>query len=194
MRLTKACRFHSCCLWGLYGEIYVLRAACCIVAAFGVTSVANAQVADSLDDLQASLHGGERLTITDQAGVVTKGRLIALSDQSIRLMVQPAGPTDLSASSLAKIERVRSGVRKGTLVGLMTGAVTGALAVALTPCDRSCVGPSKEAVMLPAAAIFGGIGAGIGAIIGAARPGHRLIYLAPGSTADRVQPLLCPGI
>jgi hypothetical protein len=166
-------------------RICVLRAACCVVAAFGVTSVAGAQVADSFHDLQTSLHGGERLTITDQAGVVTKGRLIALSDQSIRLMVQPAGPIDLSASSLAKIERVRSGARKGALVGLMAGAVTGALAVALTACDPSCVGPSKEAVMLPAAAIFGGIGAGIGAIIGAARPGHQLIYLAPGSTADR---------
>lgn len=165
-------------------RICVLRAACCFTAAFGVTSVAAAQVADSFHDLQTSLHGGERLTITDQAGVVTSGRLIALSDQSIRLMVQPAGPVDMSASSLAKIERVRSGARKGALVGLMTGAVTGALAVALTACDRSCV-PSKEAVMLPAAAIFGGIGAGIGAIIGAARPGHQLIYVAPGSTADR---------
>ena len=166
-------------------RICILRAACCVVAALGVTSVAGAQVADSFHDLQTSLHGGERLTITDEAGVVTKGRLIALSDQSIQLMVQPVGPIDLSASSLAKIERVRSGARKGALVGLMAGAVTGALAVALTACDPSCVGPSKQAVMLPAAAIFGGFGAGIGAIIGAARPGHQLIYLAPGSTADR---------
>lgn len=172
-------------LWGCMERICVLTAACCVVAAFGGTSVAGAQVADSFHDLQTSLHGGERLTITDQAGVVTKGRVIALSDQSIRLMTQPAGPIDLSASSLAKIERVRSSTGKGALVGLMAGAVTGALAVALTACDPSCVGPSKEAVMLPAAAIIGGIGAGIGAIIGAARPGHQLIYLAPGSTADR---------
>jgi hypothetical protein len=164
----------------------VIRAACCVaVAVFGVTSVAGAQVADSFHDLQTSLHGGERLTITDQAGLVTNGRLMALSDQSIRLMVQAAGPIDVSASSLAKIERVTSGARRGTLVGLIGGAVAGVLAVALTPCDSFCVGPSKESVMLPAAAIFGGIGAGIGAVIGAAKPGHELIYLAPARTADR---------
>ena len=100
-------------------------------------------------------------------------------------MVQPAGPIELAASSLAKIERVRSGARKGALVALMAGAVAGTLAVALTPCDPSSMGRSKESVMLPAAAIFGGIGAGLGAIIGGARPGHQLTYFAPGSTADR---------
>jgi hypothetical protein len=150
---------------------------------FGVPSVAGAQVADSLRDLHTSLHGGERLTITDQAGVVTHGRLIELSDQNIRLMVRAAGPIDVAESSLAKIERVRSGTRRGAVVGLMAGAVAGVLAVALTPCDSVCGGPSKQAVLLPAAAIFGGIGAGIGAVMGAARPGHQLIYLAPGRTA-----------
>ena len=66
-------------LWVYVERIYVLRVACCVVAALGVTSVAGAQVTDSFHDLQTSLHGGERLTITDQAGVMTSGRLIALS-------------------------------------------------------------------------------------------------------------------
>jgi hypothetical protein len=35
-------------------------------------------------------------------------------------------------------------------------------------------------VILPVTGMFGAIGAGIGALIGAARPDHRLIYLAQG--------------
>ena len=74
-------------LCGLYEEN--VRAACCVAGAvFGVTSVSGAQVADSLRDLHTSLQGSsERLTIADQADVVTHGHLIELSDQTIRLMV-----------------------------------------------------------------------------------------------------------
>jgi hypothetical protein len=32
--------------------------------------------------------------------------------------------------------------------------------------------------------MFGGIGAGVGALIGASRHAHQLIYLAPGRKAD----------
>jgi hypothetical protein len=156
-------------------------AGCVAVAALGVATVAGAQVASSFGGLQDSLHGGERLTITDQAGAVTNGRLITLSDQSLRLMVQSATPVDVSESSVAKIEHVTSRVRRGALLGLIGGAAVGTLAVALTPpCKGFCIGPSRGGVILPVAGIFGAIGAGIGAIIGAARPDHRLIFLAQG--------------
>jgi hypothetical protein len=115
--------------------------------------------------------------------MVTTGRLIALSRQSLQLRVESAAPVDLSEGSVAKIERLASNARKGALVGLIAGAVAGALAVALTPCEDSCLGPGKGAVILPVAGIAGGIGAGIGAAIGAVTSSHRLIYLAPGRSA-----------
>jgi len=160
-------------------------AACVAIAALGLTTVAGAQVASSFRGLQGSLHGGERLTITDQAGVVTNGRLTTLSDESLRLIVQSATPIDVPESSVAKIEHVRSRVRKGALMGLLGGATVGAFAVFLTPpCTGFCIGPSRGEAILPVAGIFGGIGAGIGALIGAARY-HRLVYLAPGRETPR---------
>ena len=157
--------------------------ACIAIAALSVPTSAGAQVASSFGDLQSVLHGGERLTITDNAGVVTNGRLIALSIQLLQLRVESAVPIDLSEGSVAKIERVASNARKGAVVGLIAGAMVGALAVALTPCDGFCAGPGKGSVILRVAALAGGIGAGLGAGIGAARSSRRLIYLAPGRAA-----------
>jgi hypothetical protein len=161
------------------------RILCFIAAAsLGVTTLAGAQVAESFHDLQASLHGGERLRVTDAAGIATTGRLLTLSDHSLRLLAPTGSPLDLSASSAHKIERVTSQARKGALVGLIGGAAAGMLGVAMTPeCEGFCVGPSKGEVLLPVAGLFGGIGAGLGALIGAAYPRHRLIYLAQPEAA-----------
>jgi len=158
--------------------------ACVMIAALGVPTSAGAQVASSFRDLQSVLHGGERLTITDNTGIVTNGRFIALSDQALRVTVESTVPIDLSEGSVAKIERLASNAKKGAVVGLIAGAVVGALAVALTPCKGFCGGPGKGTVILPVAGIAGGIGAAIGAGIGAMRATRRLIYLAPGRSAD----------
>lgn len=137
----------------------------------------------SFGDLQSVLHGDERLTIIDNAGIVANGRLIALSSQSLQLRVESAIPVDLPEGSIAKIERRASNARKDAVVGLIADAVVGALAVALIPCEGSCLGPGKGTVILPVAGIVGGIGAAIGAGIGAVTSSHRLIYLAPGRSA-----------
>jgi len=159
-----------------------LVAAACVAAAalLAAATPAHAQVARSFLDLQQSLHGGERLTITDVSGVVTDGSLVALSGQSLRLKIHAAGNVDVPESNVARIERVTSPVKTGALVGLLVGAAGGALAVALTPpCKGFCIGPSKDAMVLPVAGLFGGIGAGVGALVGATRSARRVIYLAP---------------
>jgi hypothetical protein len=152
-----------------------------VLIAIGTSTVANAQVISSFRDLAGSVKEGERLTITEQSGVITKGRFAGLADQRLRVMADSGRLIDLSEASVAKIDRLRSRRGKGALVGFVTGFVGGLLAVALTPESGSSVGPSKGTVILPLAAIFGGIGAGIGAGVGAMRPDHRLIYLAPGA-------------
>jgi hypothetical protein len=166
-------------------RLLVGRILCFIaVASLGVTTLAGAQVAESFHDLQTSLHGGERLRVTDDAGIATTGWLLALSDHSLRLLARAGSPLDVPASTVHKIERVTSHARKGALVGLISGAAAGMLGVAMTPgCEGFCVGPSKGDVLLPAAGLFGGIGAAVGALIGAARPRHRLMYLAQPEAA-----------
>jgi hypothetical protein len=169
----------------LSGPALLPKSLCVIaVALLGVTRLAGAQVAESFHDLQISLHDGERLRVTDAGGIVTSGRLTALSDQSLRLLVPPGNPLEMPASSVHKIERVTSHARKGALVGLIGGAAAGLLGVAMSPeCEGFCVGPSKGEILLPIAGLFGGIGAGVGALIGAAHPRHQLIYLVEARTS-----------
>jgi hypothetical protein len=147
-------------------------------------TIANAQVVNSFRDLQGSLKEGERLTITEQSGVVTNGRFVRLADELLRVMAESGRASDLSEVSVARIDQLRSRRGKGALVGFIGGFVGGLLAVALTPDSGSSVGPSKGAAILPVAAIFGGIGAAIGAGVGAVRPERHLIYLAPDRKAD----------
>jgi hypothetical protein len=129
----------------------------------GLAEMAGAQVS-SFRDPQGFLHDGDRLTITDPAGIVTNGRLITFSDQSLRLMVQSLRSIEVFESSVAEIELMTSRARKGALVGLIAGTAVGVEAVALTPpCSRFCVGPKKGVAILPVAGIVGGIGAGLGA-------------------------------
>jgi hypothetical protein len=159
---------------------------CLVLVASGSTRAASAQVVSSFRELQGSLNGGDRLLITERSGAVTKGRFVALSDQSLRVMAESARLVDLPESSVVKIDHLRSRKGKGALIGLMGGAVLGVLAVAVTPsCSGfGCVGPTKEAAAPVVAVFFGGIGAGIGAVVGAKRPHRRLIYLASDRTAD----------
>jgi len=159
---------------------------CLVLVALGSAKDASAQVVSSFRDLQGSLNGGDRLTITKRSGAVTEGRFVALSDQSLRVIAESARLVDLPELSVARIDHVRSRKGKGALIGLIGGAVVGVLAVAVTPsCSGfGCVGPSKEAAGAGVAALFGGIGAGIGAVVGAKRPHRRLIYLAPGGRAN----------
>jgi len=156
-------------------RIIIIRG-CFLLSTIGV-SVASAQGVSSFRDLQGSLKGGERLAITEKSGVTTGGRFVSLSDQSLRVMASSARLVDLAEASVARIEHLKSRKKKGALVGFVGGFVAGLLAVALTP-DKGSIGPSKGFVILPVAAIFGGIGAAIGTAVGA-KPQHQLIFQAP---------------
>jgi hypothetical protein len=156
------------------------------LVALGSAKAASAQVVSSFHDLEGSLNGGDQLTITERSGAVTQGRFVALSDQSLRVLAESARLVDLPESSVARIDHVRSRKGKGALIGLLAGVAVGVLAVAATPsCSGfGCVGPPKRTAVAGVTAFLGGIGAGIGAVVGAKRPHRRLIYLAPGGQAE----------
>ena len=136
-----------------------------------VASTADAQVPGSFRDLHSLMRTGDGLTITDRAGEVTKGRLLAVADRSLRIRSE-SGPRDVAEASVATIERVRSRTRKGMLIGLVSGAVIGAVAVTVT----SSGGFDRGQFILPAALLFGGLGAGVGAAVGVATPEHRVVF------------------
>jgi hypothetical protein len=76
---------------------------CLLFVAIGSATIANAQVVNSFRDLQGSLKEGERLTITEQSGVVTNGRFVRLADELLRVMAEsgrgPSGSVRFSSAS-----------------------------------------------------------------------------------------------
>ncbi len=157
--------------------------ACVLVLMVGLPTAVGAQVASSFQRLRVTLHNGERIRVTDSAGDVFNGYLVALSDQS--LQIGGSGTTkDFSEGDVAKIERAASRTKKGAAAGLVTGAITGALAVVLSPpCEGFCPGPGKGVGSLALGGIFGGIGAAVGAEIGRHQTSYTPVYLAPGRMA-----------
>lgn len=148
---------------------------CVWVSLLFAPTTASAQVTDSLATLQSSIRAGDRLRITDRAGVVTNGKLLGLSLDTLQLTLSPGRSFQIAEPSLARVERVTRATVRGVIIGLFIGAATGVVAVA-EACNRGCYGPGKNEWMLPVAGVFGGIGAGVGALIGSAIPVHRLVY------------------
>ena len=135
-----------------------------LVAAGAVPSIA--QVAPrTFDDLRAEEHQGEIVYVTDQGGTT---------------------------------EQRRGHAVRGALTGLAIGAMYG---VYLGLSDGYCQNYHYEgcarddAEMIPiVAALFGGIGAGAGAAIGAAIRTERVLYAAPSAPSAHVFELgVAPG-
>jgi hypothetical protein len=109
-----------------------------------------------------------------------QGQLVSLTSDSVSILV--AGDADtvhLPRSTLAQV-RVSQGIHAltghGALLGLGIGAGIG-LGLGLTAAARGCTGFCEIHVgpedVLALTAIFGGAGAGIGALIGAVSHGER---------------------
>ena len=152
----------------------------------------------TFDDLRAEGHRGEIVYVTDQEGTKVKGRVVRISASSIDLLVND-GSREWPVSDVARITQRRGHAGRGALVGLAFGAGLGAL-LAFT--DGNCqnfgyqgCGRDDAEAALFLAALFGGIGAGAGAAIGAAiRPEH-VLYAAPSPPSAHVFELrVAPGV
>jgi hypothetical protein len=105
------------------------------------------------------------------------GRLVALT---LAAVVFNGGDRDISRplAEVSRIERVSRNVRKGALLGLVTGAL---LSFAIG-CDTRGDDCSNRLALVPfTLPLFGGIGvgtgAGIGAMVNAAQRDRNLLYL-----------------
>ena len=94
------------------------------IGALGTPDV-SAQEASSFQELQALVHLGDEVRVTEVSGVSTAGKVVKLSDSSLRLS---GFQRDVSSSRILQIERIKrdplaNGIGIGMLVGLGTGAV-----------------------------------------------------------------------
>jgi len=165
-----------------------------LVAAGAVPS--SAQVATpTFDDLRAEAHRGEIVYVTDQGGTKVRGRVVRISATSIDLLVN-GGSREWPASDVARItQRRRHGVL-GAEVGLTVGV---GLAALLVITDGECANYGSPncaredmAALLLIGGFLGGIGAGAGAVTGAAIRTERVLYAAPSPSAHVFSPRLAP--
>ena len=128
---------------------------------------------------------GDRVTVTEDAGRELPGELVDLSPSMLAILVDGT-QYDLHESGVTTIRQRRlDSVGNGVLLGLLTGAGLAAVGVALTAYIPDA------ADYLGAAAIFGGAGAGIGAVVDSLNSGSRVVYKVRSSSGRlSVAPLL----
>jgi hypothetical protein len=133
---------------------------------------------------------GQEVRVTGTDGSTVAGRLVSISANEVvytRQGLEVSVPLD----RVERVERVSRGVKKGALVGLATGAALGLLATCDTGGD-DC--PNKHAWVPVAMMIEGGIGAavgaGIGAIVNRAHKSGNQLYSRASPPTVAVTPLL----
>jgi len=153
-------------------------------------STAQAQgVASNLRELQLLVRPGETVTVTDAQGREVQGRIQTLSP-SLLVLSDRSGPHEWTETDIASIRQRKSdSLGNGALWGLAVGAgVT--LVVGLSTVE----GSDQDWVWL-GAAVYGGVGAGIGVGIDAMIRDEYVIFQppsAPPRTDVRLVPLLTP--
>jgi hypothetical protein len=125
-----------------------------------------------------------RVSLVD--GATHQGELLSLSATEVVIRNQDQTQAH-SLGQVARVERATHHVRNGVIWGLIVGFAGGYLG--------SCGGGDEEDCWPEIGAIFAGIGAGTGALLGAgvnrATAESRVLYSAPGSSisvAPRVSP------
>jgi hypothetical protein len=128
---------------------------------------------------------GDQVTLTDDTGRELQGALVDLTPSALSILAEGTR-YDLDASGITIIRRRHlDPVSNGVLLGLLTGAGLAAVGVALTAYNPDF------ATYSGAVAIYGGVGAGFGAIVDVLNTGSEVIYETRGSSGPlSVAPLL----
>ena len=120
--------------------------------------------------------------VRDSAGVETTGKLLALSPDSVTLLVDGVE----RHLDLAQIERIqkRDSLKNGTIAGAIVGVAMGLLSGGLADCSNQsrsndCVG-FRVGMLALSTGVYTGLGAGIDAMI----PGRTTLYAAPQRPAS----------
>jgi hypothetical protein len=146
----------------------------------GFSSVVGAQtIAGSFGELSGRLKPGKAVSVTDDAGRTIKGKLMDLSATSLKVLVDGQEET-LPESRVREISERRRMTGSFAGLGLLAGAALGVLVGINAEDCFGCPGPGGTAVI--GAISLGGLGAGIGAAIGAGSWRDQLVYRASPHT------------
>lgn len=149
------------------------------------------EVAGSFDQLRVLVKPGDKVTVTDDAGRETTGRIAELSSSSLALIAD-GERRDLQATQVNTIRQRRSdslanGAKWGFGIGAGLGLL-GGLAIA-TEYDEDGDG-EETAFVVAATLVYGAMGAGAGVGIDALISSNQIIYARRTSARFSVKPLL----
>jgi hypothetical protein len=161
-----------------------LAALCAVLV--GVGSRVEAQgIAKSFDELRLLVRAGDTVTVVDTGGLQTVVKITQLSSSSMSVLVTtaPGMRRDFREEQVARIFQRRSDpLGNGALWGLAIGAGFGIVTEALYY-DSSEGGAGWIAV---GAALYGGLGAGIGVGVDAMITKPTIIFERPATRSSRI--------
>jgi hypothetical protein len=117
-----------------------------------VPANAHAQDKSDFSQLQTTLKQNDKLTVTTDAGIEVKGKLISASPDQIVLNLK-GQPQQIPASKILRVQRKRNGVLLGALIGMGAGILPAVMLSEYT----SNEGGNSAAALVPI-----GLGAAIG--------------------------------
>lgn len=138
-------------------------------------------VATSFDQMKMIARLGDDITITDASGRKVTGRLADLSPSSLDLLARGEHHSVAESDVVTISRHGHAKLSTGAKVGLGIGAALGAFAgLSLGSECRGC------GVFVPMfAAVYGGLGAGIGVGVAALTPTRSVIYESGAPTHPR---------
>ena len=149
------------------------------------------EVAGTFDQLRVLVKAGDKITVSDDAGRETTGRVAELSSSSLALIAD-GQRHDLGADQVNTIRQRRSdslanGARWGFGVGAGLGLLAG-IAIASEYDDED------GAFIAVATLIYGGLGAAVGVGVDAMISGNQIIYARRTAATGRisVRPFFTP--
>jgi len=145
-----------------------------------VPATASAQGA-SQDRVAAAI--GKEVTVTMKDGTKYKGSLRAMSGTEV-VLKQSNSEFKFPLDTVTLIQRNSHAIRQGALIGFAAGVAFGVMAAAA----------DSEGAMDGAVITIGGLGAGVGAIVGAGIRGSDnklLVYRGSTKTTVSISPAIC---
>ena len=159
-----------------------------LLITIGAASIAAAQPESNPPGDFSAIGAGRTVTVVNNAGEKTKGRLLRFSPESLSIAVGDV-ETTFERQSVSTVEEHGDSLRNGMKIGAIAGGGFGALIGIGLASWASCgysgcdVGEGVAVAMVPTA-IFGLMGLGAGAGIDALNSGHRQLYARAPSNSN----------
>jgi hypothetical protein len=149
--------------------------ACVLILAGAPSVVAGQSVVDSWPGLDTG--GLQRIYVLDDRGTESSGTLLALSADSLLMLVDGAERRVLR-SQVMRMQK-RDSLRNGTIIGAIAGVALGLVSARIADCTGDAQGGSCPAARGTLLAVSGGIYSAAGAGVDALIRGRSTIYEAP---------------